>query len=385
LLREIERCGPGDYLAITATFPLLKLKMLPEFLYVFSTLYHLGTWREGDKVFRYHDGKTRVIFGSATNPESIESATAKAAWLDEAGQEQFNRQAWEAVLRRLSLSMGRILGTTTLYGVTWLKSEVFDRCKEPTKMGWRSTKDSIDIIQIDSIVNPAFPREEWERAKATMPTWKFNLFYRGMYDRPAGLIYDAFEEEFCLIPRFKLDESWPRYVGHDFGPLHTAAVWFAQDPKTGYLYVYRTYHKGGKTAVQHAEEWKELSEEEPIMRRVGGAHAEEGWREAFRAAGWPIKEPSQQRAKDVMLGIQAVYAWHKRNMLYVFDDLHEYLDELRSYAWELGEDYEPVEGKIANKASFHLMDCTRYLVSDFAPERTISQVNRKPVPVKLGR
>src|SRR5919201_1681287 len=35
LQREISRCGAGDYLAVTITFPLLKLKMLPEFLRLF--------------------------------------------------------------------------------------------------------------------------------------------------------------------------------------------------------------------------------------------------------------------------------------------------------------------------------------------------------------
>ena len=36
LKREIDRCGPGDYLAVTATFKLLELKMQSEFLKVLS-------------------------------------------------------------------------------------------------------------------------------------------------------------------------------------------------------------------------------------------------------------------------------------------------------------------------------------------------------------
>ena len=35
LNREIVRKGPGDYLAVTATYPLLKLKLLPEFVRFF--------------------------------------------------------------------------------------------------------------------------------------------------------------------------------------------------------------------------------------------------------------------------------------------------------------------------------------------------------------
>jgi len=307
---EIEDRGPGDYIAITATFPLLKLKMQPEFLYVFDTLYHLGRWREADKVFesfeRDHGGPAwRVIFGSATNPESIESATANAAWCDELAQHQFQRQAWEAVLRRVAIKQGRILGTTTLYEFGWFKSEIYDR-------GMAGDKD-IDIIQGDSTLNPAFPMAEYERAKETMPRWKFDLFYRGVFTRPAGMIYDSFDEQVCKIPRFNLPVEWPRYVGHDFGSNNTAAVWYAQDPGTGFLYVYREYLEGGLSAFDHAQKFIAMSQGETIIRRSGGANHEDGWREAFTAAGWPIANP---RIHEVEAGINRVYGFHQQNKLF---------------------------------------------------------------------
>lgn len=366
LEREIRDKGPGDYLAITATFPLLRLKMKPEFLYVFDTLHKLGVWHEADKIFtsheRYHGAEAwRVVFGSATNPESIESATAKAAWLDELGQEQFRRASWDAILRRLSLSEGRILGTTTPYGWGWFKSEVYDP--------WRAGRSpDVEIIQVDSIANPAFPIGEWNRAKRTLPNWKFNLFYRGLFDRPAGQIYDAFDEDVCKIPRFDLPKAWPRYVGHDFGPNNTAAVWYAQDPTTGWLYMYRSYKEGGLSAFDHAKKFKELSEGENVIRRVGGANHEQGWRESFLAAGWPILNP---REHEVEVGINRVYAWHKSNRLYVFEDQYEYIDEKQSYSRQLDDQYQPTD-KIQNKSSFHLMDAERYVISDFAPEAILS-------------
>ena len=35
LYREIERCGAGDYLVVTSTYDLFKLKLLPEMQRVF--------------------------------------------------------------------------------------------------------------------------------------------------------------------------------------------------------------------------------------------------------------------------------------------------------------------------------------------------------------
>jgi len=371
LYDEIQGKGPGDYLAITATFPLLKLKMLPEFLYVFETLLHVGTFRESDKVFIFHDGQTRVIFGSATNPESIESATAKAAWLDEAGQNQFKREAWEAIQRRLSIHQGRALFTTTLYGLGWLKTEIYDK--------WRAGARDIEVIQFESTVNPAFPREEFERARTVMPRWKFNMFYRGQYDKPAGLIYDAFDVATCKIPRFPLNDEahkhWPRFVGHDFGGANPAAMFYAQDPATGYFYAYHEYLPGpGRSTHEHVEEFKKITAGTNVLKRAGGSHQEEEIREAYRAHGWPIQEP---KVRSVEAGIDKVYALHKLNKLFVFNDLYAYLDEKLNYSRELDENYNPTE-EIEDKERYHLMDAERYILSDFTPETVIVQKSRAP-------
>jgi hypothetical protein len=368
---QIEERGPGDYLAVTATYPLLKFKMQPEFLNVFDYLYGLGVWREADKVFQSHDKlhgapAWRVIFGSATNPESIESATANAAWCDEAGQHQFQRQAYEAIRRRVNVNQGRILFTTTLYEFGWFKTEIYDR--------WMSGDSDIDVIQFDSTTNPAFPPSEYQKAKDTLPRWKFDLFYRGVFTRPAGLIYDSFDEQVCKISRFALPVEWPRYVGHDFGPNNTAAVWFAQDPGTGYLYAYREYLAGGLSAFDHAQRFIRLSQGENVIRRTGGANHEDGWRESFSAAGWPIVNP---RLHEVEAGINRVYGWHQQNKLFVFDDLETYLDEKLSYSRKLDENYQPLMD-IDQKSRFHLMDAERYALSDFSPE-TLETKHTVPV------
>lgn len=372
LYDEICRGGEGDYLAITATFPLLKLKMLPEFLYVFDTLLHLGTWKESDKVYQFKDGKTRVIFGSATNPESIESATAKAAWLDEAGQTQFKREAWEAIQRRLSIHQGRALFTTTLYGYGWLKTELYDR--------WKGGDSDIEVIQFKSTVNPAFPKEEYERAKRTMPFWKFGLFYDAQYERPAGLIYDSFDQDVCIIDRMPIPKEWHIYVGHDFGGANPAAMFYAQDPSTGFFYAYHSYKPNeSKTVAEQVNEFKKITQGYNVIKRAGGSHQEIGWRDDYTAHGWPIQEPKY--SNDVEVGIEKVYALNKLNKVFVFRDMYDYLDEKLSYSRELDDEYNPTD-KIADKARFHLMDCERSILSDFTPE-TVS--GGRPRSKRSGR
>jgi hypothetical protein len=361
LRREIAKRGPGDYLAVTATFPLLEMKMLPEFRYVFEELLKLGSFAETKRIFTFNDGLTRVIFASATNPESIESATAKAAWLDEAGQQQFKRETWEAVQRRLSLNQGRVLFTTTLYGLGWFKTEVYDRAKAGDR--------DYEVVQFNSLLNPAFPREEYERAQNTLPRWKFDLFYRGVYTTPAGLIYDCFNTSTNCIDAVPIGKEWPHYVGHDFGGANPAAVFFAQDPATGYFYAYQEYLPGpGRSTAQHVEEFKRLTAGYNVIKRAGGSHQEDEIRQGYAAHGWPIQEPL---IRDVEAGIDRVYGLIKRGKVFIFKGLAHLIDEITTYSRKLDDKYNPTN-EIEDKSSYHLLDATRYILSDFRPETVIS-------------
>ena len=63
----------------------------------------------------------------------------------------------------------------------------------------------------------------------------------------------------------------------------------------------------------------------------------------------------------VEVGIDRVYEAHANNEIIVFNDLHEYLDQKHTYARELDDRDQPTE-KIADKATFHLLDAERYII-----------------------
>lgn len=361
LHREIRDKGPGDYLVVTPSFPLLDKKALPEFRGLFEDRLTLGNYKESAKTFAFSPfgtkklwgyepasvAPTKVFFGYAAEPDSLESATAKAVWADEAGQKKFKLGSWQAIQRRLSLNMGRGLITTTPYYLGWLKTELWDK---------RHTDPTIEVIRFESIMNPRFPKAEYERAKRDLPDWKFNLFYRAIFTKPAGLIYDAFDEKRHTIPRFAIPDNWPRYMGLDFGGLHTAALFYAQKPGTQQFFLYREYLAGNRTAEEHVKAM--LANEPKIPICVGGSKSEDQWRREFQAAGLPVDAP---RISDVEVGIDRVYGAHKRDEILVFSDLAGYLDEKASYSRELDDNDEPTE-KIEDKDSYHFMDAERYII-----------------------
>lgn len=368
LHREMQLRGPGAYLIAAPTDPLLQVKLIPAFRQLFEEQAQLGVFSgsprphfiitpEGERRLWGKEQKERtvVFFGYAAKPDSLESMTVKAAWLDEAGQPDFKVGSWEAIQRRCAIYQGRILITTTPYTIGhWLKRRVFDRQHDP--------RESIRVIQFKSLWNPAFPRESWENAKRDMPRWKFRMMYCGEYSKPAGAIYDTFNDE-LVIPRFALPERWPRYLGLDFGGVNTAGVYLAEDPATKALFAYRTYHQGNQTAAQHVSNIRANEPRFPIA--YGGAKSEDHWRLEYKSAGLPVKTP---KVNDVELGIDRVYAVMANKTFFVFDDLDEYLDEIENYSRPVDEEGNTLEG-IVDKNKYHLLDATRYIVGSIRGEK----------------
>ena len=349
--REIKNSGRGDYLAVTATYDLFKLKFLPEMISFFVETFG-WSYSASDRVIWKSDGPrlfTRIILRSASADGGLESTTAKAAILDECGQDGFRLGAWEAILRRLSLSGGRVLGGTTPYNLGWLKTEIFDR--------WRKGDPDIQVVQFKSIMNPSFPRAEYLRAKRTMPGWKFEMFYNGNFSRPAGMIYEDYSDANTIAP-FDIPRDWPRYLGVDFGAIHTAKIFGAIDPRSGVLYVYNEALEGSMTTKEQVASVRRT--EPMVIHGVwGGAGSEQQQRWDWTDAGLTIQKPP---ISEVEAGIDRITARLKEKRIFIFNTLKGLADEFVTYSRKLTENGEPTE-EIKDKNDFHRLDALRYLVA----------------------
>ena len=182
------------------------------------------------------------------------------------------------------------------------------------------------------------------------------------------LVYGAFDERICLIPRQweRPPKGWQVFVGHDFGIANPAALFFAKDPDTGYFWAWQEYLPGGgRSPYEHAQAWKEMTKGSLVMKRVGGNRTtEEEIRQGYGAQGWWISSPM---LKEVKAQFDRVVALMEHNKVFVFADLINYLDELRNCLWEIDETGKPLD-KIKNESRYHLAACARYILSDFYPE-----------------
>jgi len=363
--------GAGDYLAVTANYPLFTRKMLPELINVFTDVMKVGRYWGSSNLIEIKNPKTnkfeavsahdsmwgRILLASASagrgkvGVSALESATVKAAWLDECGLDDFSISAWESILRRLSLSRGRVLGTTTLYNFGWLRNEIYTR--------WERGDPDYDVIQFDSLANPVFPREEYERARRTLPGWKFSMQYQGIFARPAGMIYADFDPKIHVVAPFKVPPEWPRCVGVDPGPLHTATVWLAQEPLTGCYYVYQETLEGGLHAAAHAQRALARAEGENVTGWIGGSTSELQVRLDWQHEGVNLRAPP---LKDVEAQIDRVTQLLRERRLYFFTTCVGILDEINTYSREVNELGEPTL-RIRDKESYHRLDALRYIVS----------------------
>lgn len=390
---EISRLGGGDYYAITATYDLFKLKMLPSLLTVFEDKLAIGRYWSGDRIIELQDPTSgtywaqkssqpmyaRIILRSADSKGGLESGTAKAAWLDEAGQERFDLKAWRATKRRLALARGRILITTTLYELGFLDTEIlavaesggYTEITEVPGRGEMEITDNPDadmaLVQFDSTINPEFPLSEMLEAQEDQSDEEYQAFYRGRRVTSRLMIYDCWDGDINLTPRYKIPADWPRYLGLDFGAVNTAALYFAERPD-GTLFVYDKYLAGGKTGEDHATDI--VAGEHHFLSVYGGSKSEANWRLEFRSGGLSVREP---KVSEVDIGITRVYGQIKKGKLIFFDDLDDSgpgkpIEQMRTYRRKrdkLGQ----VTDEIENKAAYHFNDCVRYLVASIRTGR----------------
>lgn len=369
--------GAGDYLAVSASYDLFKLKMLPELRQVLERWMGVARYWSGDKIMELKDPETgefhasrsddpmwgRIILRSASAEGGLESATAKAAWLDEAGQDEFPLSAWDAINRRLSLAQGRVLITTTPYNLGWLKQQVYDR--------WQKGDTTYNVVQFASTENPLFPAEELERRRAEMPGWKFRMFYLGQFERPAGMIYSDFvdarrERGGHRVEPFRIPHEWVHYVGVDPGAPNMATWWMAHDIMHDVYYVYRSTLEGKKSTREHAGEFKSYAAQHGynVVLWTVGAKSEQQQRIDFQDY---ISNAVEPPFHDVEAGIDRIIGLLRQHRLFFFEDdgtngMNGLFDEIATYARELDEDGQPT-AKIKNKEKFHRLDAGRYAVA----------------------
>jgi hypothetical protein len=282
----------------------------------------------------------------------------------------------------MSLHRGRILLSTTLYDPGWVDTEIIGHAKNGGKTELAdlgeggiveitdNKKADIGVVQFDSVLNPMFPREEFELARASLPADEFEAFYRGRRIGSRTLVYDCFDRPMNTCPRFAIPDEGTRFMGLDFGGTNTAAVKVWEEPTSLRLYVYAEYLAGGRRAGEHADALLLGEPGRPVT--YGGAASEGQWRTEFAGGKLPVRQPA---VSDFDRGVNRVYATFKQRELIIFEDLTGLLTEIGTYRHKRDR-FGNVMNEVEDKNSFHRLDALRYVISSIRPRRTGAKVVR---------
>jgi len=203
-----EHSAAGDaFVVATPTYKVLKQATLPAFL---NVMRGLGTYSAADAVFTTSWG-SQVYFRTGTDPDSVIGITnVRGVWGDEAGL--FSLYFWENLQARAAFKEAPIVLTTSPYTLNWVFSEIIrPRQKDP------AARPDVELVQARSDENPYFPKEEYERRKATMDPRRFRMVFGGQWEKMEGLVYDCFDDEENVVDPFPLPTGTKFYGGIDWG------------------------------------------------------------------------------------------------------------------------------------------------------------------------
>jgi len=317
--------------------------------------------------------KQRIKAKTAWNADTLRGDYADDLYLDE--YQLMNEDAWEVVGQPMLLDNNG--DAVFIYTPPSLVSAGISKAHDPlhaSKLFKKALTDTTGLWQtfhFTSWDNPFISREGLEIIARDMSQAAYRQEIMAEDDEisPKQLIY-TFNEKVCKIHRFPISPQWLVYSGHDFGSANPAALFFAQDPATGFFYAFQEYLPGGgRSTFQHIEEFKRIVSGLNVIKRAGGSHQEDEIRQGYTAHGWPIQEP---KIGNVNAGIDKVRGLFELNKVFIFDDMVQTLSELSVYKWKV-DTSGTITNEIEDKAKFHLMDCMRYILSDFTPETVVKQ------------
>lgn len=339
----------GDYLVVAPTNKLLQQSTLVKLKEVMPSDW--GQYREQKQVYELKWG-SRIFVRSAEDPNYLEGMTLRRVWADEAGQ--MKAQVWIILQARVAVNRGRILMTSTPYAQNWYYRDIYK------KAGWLNGEhqldrdEDIEVISWGSIDNPAFPKEEVEKAKSKMSQALFERRYCGMFTQLEGLVYPFGETD--IAQPFDIPGEWKRFGGMDFGRSEpTAIVDITEDPKAHVFYVTSEYYRSNGLLKDMAD-WISNT---TMARVLADPQSAQLIAELRQHHGLGQVQPADN---DIDVGIERITTLLKEGRLKVFSNCKNLIDEFETYHYRAPDPDKPHVDKPVSRDD-HALDALRYAFS----------------------
>ena len=333
------------------------------------------------EMYIYPNG-SQVWVGGMDNPDKVLSSERDLIYVNQA--EELSLVEWEILTTRVTGRAGNVPFP-----------QMIGDCNPGAPTHWilsKAREGSLTLLHSTHKDNPTLwdtERGEWtEQGQRTLAILgkltgaRKDRLLTGLWVTGEGSIFETFTEERHKVHSFIPPSIWPRVVGLDPTGAYVGAVWGAYDPGSNVLHIYREYLQPyGLTTSKNAENIRALSRGETIWGWFGGGPSERQERLDFSTAlGVELKMPPPI---GVWPGIDKVSQLLSDGGLVVHDCCTGLLSEIGSYARVTNRNGEQTE-KIADKESYHLIDCLRYLiVGTLGPQEQV-QSEFVYIPTSIG-
>lgn len=198
-------------MVVAPTYKVLERATVPTLINTFKGTSLEGIYGEQKHLYKLPDDLGLIWCQGADNPGGLEGGQFDFIWGDEAGQ--FKQSVWNAIQGRTGAKQAPILLTTTPYAKNWLYTDVYTNCLKGDP--------NYFVRQWASYINPAYPKEEYERAKRTMTKDRAAMRYDGLFMNLEGLVYPSISDCFVEVNNEELlnllNQPGKYYGGVDFG------------------------------------------------------------------------------------------------------------------------------------------------------------------------
>ena len=252
LSQHIRRNGNVRVMLACEEYPSLQDRHIakiraefPEWLGKLNEQRHEFTLREGL-------GGGTIAFRNLDKPEKYQSAEFAAIAVDELTKnDQHVFDILRGSLRWPGVKHTVFLAATNPGGIghLWVKRLWLDR-DFPVEL--HNKKDEFAFIQSLPSDNPHLEETYWAELNS-LPDDLRRAWVEGDWSVFAGQAFGQFRPSKHISPPFAIPEHWSLWRGVDWG-YHSpfCCLWFAQDPDTSRIYVYRELYAKGMTDRQQA-------------------------------------------------------------------------------------------------------------------------------------
>jgi len=217
-----------------------------------------------DQEYRYPNG-SKVVVAGLDDPRKVLSTDFDLIYVQEATEVE--EQDWQILLTRLrnnALSYQQLLADCNpSYPNHWLKV----RCDNGlTTMLESYHEDNPALYDHAKQVWTPFGRE-YLKTLDSLTGYLHKRLRQGQWVAAEGMFFPEWDPEQHLVEPFEIPDDWPRWISVDYGfAVPFCALWFARDPETRVVYVYRELYGPGLRDEQQADLIKTRNEDDRILQ-----------------------------------------------------------------------------------------------------------------------